>query len=193
MIDWLRALWDRPIGDAERMPLFVISATVLVGAALLFAVVGDKDPLPRSASAERAPKEPVAEEPQPAPPPVEEEDDARTPALEAAPEPGELRRAQRVAHRFLAAYLPWSYGRGSLGAIGASASPELRDELEAQPPRVPQGAENAAPRVRSLQAEQATERSMQVLAVVDDGERTYSLALALERVSRTWRVTGLGG
>jgi hypothetical protein len=192
MIDWLRALWDRPIRDSERVPLFIVSATVLVGAALLLAFVGHEDPVPRSASVEPVRADPAAElEP---PPPVDGEDDGEAPPpASVAVDPDELRRAQRVARRFLAVYLPYSYGGGSLRGMGASASPELRAELAAEPPRVPEGRDGASPRVRSMQAELATGRSMAVLAVVADGRRTYSLSLALERVAGDWRVTGLGG
>jgi hypothetical protein len=193
VIDLLRRLWNRPIRDEERIPLFLACALLLVGAAALLALTSDRAPRP---SAERAKLgSPSDGSPPAAPVPVI----ARRPAEARAATPSfkaqrrAVRRAERVARRFLAGYLPYSYGRGRMSAVGSSASPALRAELAARPPRVPARVRRLNPRISALQAEATGADSIAFVALIDDGARSYGLTLALEPAGRTWQVTGLGG
>jgi len=67
-------------------------------------------------------------------------------------------------------------------------------ELEASPPRVPATVARARPRLISVRAEAATgDLDIDVLAVVDDGQRRYSIPLAVRHAGRRWIVTAVSG
>lgn len=193
MIDLLRRLWNRPIRDEERLPLFLACAVLLVGAAAVLALASDRAPRPSVERAHRGspPAPSSAAEPVPVVARGPAEARAATPSF--AAQRRELRQAERVARRFLAGYLPYSYGRGQVRAVGSSASEALRAELAALPPRVPARVRRLRPRISALQAEATGAGSIAFVALIDDGARTYSLAMALEPAGRTWQVTGLGG
>jgi hypothetical protein len=107
--------------------------------------------------------------------------------------PREARAATAAARAFLAGYLPYSYGRSDAGRIRAAAWRLLR-ELEASPPRVPGTVARARPRLISVRAEAATgDLDVDVVAVVDDGQRRYSIPLAIRDAGRRWIVTAVSG
>ena len=191
MIDRLRALWTRPIRDEERMPIFLGAAVVLVLAAVLLALTrGGEEAVTaaRPAAAEPEPAAPAPDEPLPRRE-AEGEADRERPATVSG---RDVRAAKRTARRFLTGYLPYSYGRGPASAVGTAATPELRAELAATPPRASARVRRLEPRVGSVQVEAMTSRSVAVAAFVEDGERSYSIALGLERGASGWQVSGLG-
>ena len=107
--------------------------------------------------------------------------------------PRRARAATAAARTFLADYLPYSYGLSDAGRIRAAARRLLR-ELEASPPRVPATVGGARPRLISVRAEAATgDLGVDVLAVVDDGQRRYSIPLAVRNSGRRWIVTAVSG
>jgi hypothetical protein len=107
--------------------------------------------------------------------------------------PREARAATAAARAFLAGYLPYSYGRSDAGRIRAAARRLLR-ELEASPPRVPGTVARARPRLISVRARAATsDLDVDVLAVVEDGQRRYSIPLAVRHAGRRWIVTAVSG
>jgi hypothetical protein len=122
--------------------------------------------------------------------PTQGEREAKSPPAVA---PREARAATAAVRAFLAGYLPYSYGRSGAGQIRAAATRLLR-ELEASPPRVPATVARARPRLISVRAEAATgELGIDVLALVDDGQRRYSIPLAVRHAGRRWIVTAVGG
>jgi len=107
--------------------------------------------------------------------------------------PGDARAATAAARAFLDGYLPYSYGRADTRRIRAAASSLLR-ELEASPPRVPETIAQAHPRVVSVRAQAATGGSgVEVLAVVDDGQRRYSVPLSVRDAGGRWVVSAVDG
>jgi hypothetical protein len=101
-----------------------------------------------------------------------------------------VREASSAARRFLAGYLPYSYGRRNARTIG-SASPALRDTLARQAPRVPPAlAEKARPRlVGRLRVSGIDGRRVILLARINDGQSTYVALLTLHRQGNRWAVT----
>lgn len=181
MVDRLRALANRPLGDDDRPRLFAIAVAVIVACAALLALWDDPAPprartLPAPA-ADLPPADPVA-----------------TPAGVADPvaSPAEVARAKRTARRFLAGYLPYSYGQGPASAI-SGASPALRRRLASERPRVPAQVRARHPRVRLVQTEGATARDARLTALVSDGRRRYTVRLALARTTGGWTVTAVDG
>jgi len=117
----------------------------------------------------------------------------REPTSPPAVAPREARAAMAAARAFLAGYLPYSYGRADARRIRAAAGSLLR-ELEASPPRVPVTVARARPRLISVRAQAATGGfEVNVLAVVDDGQRRYSIPLAVRDAGRRWVVTAISG
>jgi hypothetical protein len=107
--------------------------------------------------------------------------------------PRKARAATAAARAFLDGYLPYSYGQSDAGLIRAADRRLLRD-LEASPPRVPATVGGARPRLISVRAEAATgDLGVDVLAVVDDGQRRYSIPLAVRNSGRRWIVTAVSG
>jgi hypothetical protein len=124
------------------------------------------------------------------PSPTQGEREAKSPPAVA---PRRARAATAGARAFLAGYLPYSYGRSEARGIRAAARRLLR-ELEASPPRVPATVARARPRLISVRAAAATgELDIDVLAVVDDGQRRYSIPLVVRDAGRRWIVTAVRG
>jgi type IV pilus biogenesis protein CpaD/CtpE len=113
------------------------------------------------------------------------------PRLSSAQRDVEL-RAERTAKAFLAGYLPYSYDQAKARGIRA-ATPALRRELAANPPRVGVAARQAArPRVRHLRVSGLNGSRAYVLAQVEDGSRSYPTSLTLERHGPRWLVATVG-
>ena len=107
--------------------------------------------------------------------------------------PRDARAATASARAFLAGYLPYSYGRSDERQIRAAAWRLLR-ELEASPPRVPATVARARPQLISVRAQAATgDLNVDVLAVVDDGQRRYSIPLSVRDRHGRWLVTAVRG
>lgn len=196
MIDRLIAWWNRPLDEAERRRMFAFAALALVALAVLLIARQQEEPVARRAAA-------------PAPPPPEAQPPARAVAAQGSeasgeerdppkedryvPTSGDVADAKRAARRFLAGYLPYTYGRGDAERI-RSANPALGQELARQPPRVPPTvARTARPRTTTLQAETAERDGASVLALVADGKRRYTIELWLEREGSEWRVADISG
>jgi hypothetical protein len=197
VIDRARMALNRPLDDGDRPRLFAIAVAAIVGGTLILTVIGRAPARPPKHVERRAPA-PAATPPAPpvAASPVRVGQSA-PPSEESAPNSGlevsrsELRVVKRTARRFLLDYLPFTYGRGSARNIRA-ASPRLRAELAAEPPRVPPRERRQRPRVVMLQLDGAGRTWAGVVALVDDGARRYSVALTLGRVGRAWQVTKTG-
>jgi hypothetical protein len=112
--------------------------------------------------------------------------DAREVQPDLSPAQASARRdAESVARRFLAGYLPYSYGRRPGSAIRA-ATPALRRDLARNPPRVSAArARGARPRVEQLRATGGTSERVFVLAQISDRRSRYATSLTV-----VWRHGG---
>jgi hypothetical protein len=107
--------------------------------------------------------------------------------------PREARAAAAAARAFLEGYLPYSYGRARARRIRAAATSLLR-ELESSPPRVPASVARTRPQLISVRAEAATGgANVDVVAVVEDGQRRYRIPLAVRHAGHRWIVTAVRG
>jgi hypothetical protein len=107
--------------------------------------------------------------------------------------PGRATAAAGAARVFLDGYLRYSYGQSRASRIRAAAEQLLR-ELKRAPPHVPAGVARAHPRLISVRAEaDLGDRAIDVLAVVDDGQRRYRVPLELRETGGAWVVTSIGG
>jgi hypothetical protein len=178
VVDRLRRFWNRPLSDADRPRLFAIAVAVIAAGAAVFWLLDRGAPArPRAAT----------------PPPAAAFDApvATSTATPAAASSTDVAHAKRAARRFLAGYLPYSYGRGDAGRI-AAAGRELRDRLARQPPRVPARERRRRPRLVLVQTEGVSPAGASLTALVDDGARRYSVALELARTPAGWNVTDVG-
>ena len=113
--------------------LGAIAAACALAAAIAVALRDDDGDRPSRTAARAAPTVPSTGAPHEAPEPP-------------ASRPPEERAAVRAARRFLAGYLPYSYGRGSTRDIEAVAAP-LQATLRRSPPRVPASDRALKPRL----------------------------------------------
>jgi hypothetical protein len=100
-----------------------------------------------------------------------------------------VRQASAAARRFLAGYLPYSYGRRPATLIrGASA--QLRRTLVRDAPRVPLALQKKArPRLRGLQLSGISGQQVIMLARIDDGQSRYAALLTVQRQGQRWAVS----
>jgi hypothetical protein len=201
------------VNAQRRKGVFAIAAVVLLG---LTAALTLRDPDPRPARDLRPGKpssstsirtgSPPAPEPTgprhsssdaPAPRRTTVPPGARRNEREASGAPAIAPRADRAAtaaaRSFLDGYLRYSYGRARARRIRSAAATLLR-ELEGSPPRVPEAVARSRPRLISVRAQAATsDLEILVRAVVDDGQRRYSIPLSVHDRHGRWLVTAVGG
>lgn len=189
MVDRLRLFFDRPLADADRPRLFAVTVAVLVGIVVILTVLDDPglSPERRQSAAHRSPAAgsvttAVTYVSTPAP---SEESNLSTQASRA-----DVSRSKRAARRFLSRYLQYAYGRTSASSLVA-VTPELRAELADQRPRVPASERRRRPRVELLQTNGVNGERAELLALVRDGKRRYSLHLELANTPSGWLVTAL--
>jgi hypothetical protein len=192
VIDKLRLLWNRPLHDGDRLRLFAIAVALIAGATALLGQLERPHATPRD---DRAPNPSPAAAP---PSPAAQLSPTRAGARERSEEGArtaipasrvDVAASRRAARGFLAGYLPYTYGRAS--AI-RSATPALRRRLAAQRPRVPTGERSRTPRVVLLQSDSVGREHGEYVALVSDGKRQYSVALALKRTRAGWQVDRAG-
>jgi hypothetical protein len=117
----------------------------------------------------------------------------REPRHAPAVTPSDARSAIAASRAFLNGYLPYSYGRADAHAIRAAGA-ALGRALRAAPPRVPPPVAEDRPRPVCVRAQAATgDRTVDVRAVVDDGQRRYPVSLRLRQAGGRWLVTRIGG
>jgi hypothetical protein len=168
---WIRRQRDRQVAEHERHTA-ITAVVVLLGAAVLLTLTQ-----PTSQTSSRALHS--AQTTRPAL--VEHRTLALTP------------EADKVAERFLAGYLAYTYGQAHASRI-TSASRALILSLEAHSPRVPPAARARHPRVLSLHVAAAPTGEVVVRAVVNDGGLiNYPVGLLLGSEHGRLLVTGLEG
>jgi hypothetical protein len=102
---------------------------------------------------------------------------------------GARREAELVARRFLAGYLPYSYGQRPASAI-SGATTALRRDLARNPPRVSAArARGARPRVDQLRVTGGTAERVFVLAQISDRQSSYATSLTVVQRHRDWLVS----
>ena len=195
MIDSLRLLVNRPLRDGDRTRLFALAVTVIGAAAAAFALLEHPAPAPVPAAPPASAPAP-ARTPTPAPaatptPPAVRERPSEEGDVTAAVSRPHVHAAKRAAGRFLAGYLPYSYGQRRARAITA-ASPKLQRRLARERPRVPVRERVRHARAMLLQADGVDGARAGMVALVSDGARTYTVALELRRGRAGWRVTRVG-
>jgi hypothetical protein len=115
---------------------------------------------------------------------------ALAPAGPSAPAPPSGSAApERAARGFLAGYLPWLYGRGSLDAIH-NATAKLLTGLEHRPPRVPLTMRSLRPELVAI-ALQRRGSSWRALPNVTDGRETYELVLTVTHTRGRWLISAV--
>lgn len=193
----LRRWLDRPLADGDRPRLFLGAVAVLVvGGLVLAATRPDPELGRRTQVAPRATSAPITslatESVTPtatarAMPPSEEGRAAEASSFN----PVMGRRVRRSARRFLAGYLPFTYGRGQVAAI-RSASPAVRDRLARERPRVPGRERRRQVRIELVQVTSGSRNAATASAMVNDGARRYSVSLQLAPSAGVWRVVAVG-
>jgi hypothetical protein len=194
VIDHLRVFLNRPLRDGERRRLFVVALTVILAGAGSLALLDRPAPRPQRAAHRSSPAPPAA-------PPaalssrnevsLEAPSEEGSPRKELAGSRADVASAKRAAERFLAGYLPYSYGRRTARRI-PSASDELRHRLAARRPRVPARERHRQPHVVLVQSNGVGRVRAELVALVGDRARRYTVALELTRGPAGWKVTAVG-
>ncbi len=183
MIDWLRALADRPIAEHERRLAFALAAAIIAIAAgaLVLTRAGSAPP----ASLPAAPITPARPA---APPPAAPAAPGSPPGPAAAP-PG----ATQDARVFLDGYLAYLYGHAPAREI-RGAAPRLLRKLERERPRVSPATRQRHPRIVEIAARRiAGGRVAATASIADGGVAHYPITVVLERHAGRWQATGLSG
>jgi hypothetical protein len=195
VIDALRAFLNRPLPDAERRRLFVAAmAVILAGAGALALLAG---PAPRPQRATHTPSRVPAAAPPVVVLPTQDTPSPQTPNEEGTPRnelegsAADIASAKRAAKRFLAGYLPYTYGQRRAGRIVA-ASDALRRRLAARPPRVPARERHRRPHVVLVQSNGVGRERAELVALIRDGTRRYTVPLELTRGRARWTITAVG-
>jgi hypothetical protein len=192
VVDRLRLFWNRPLRDSDRPRLFAIAVALIAAVAAVLTQLERPGP---SLRAQPPDGRPAAGAPAPlltpaasAPPAEPSEEGTRTPV---AASRVDVAASKRAARRFLARYLPYTYGRGRARRI-RPATPALRRRLFDNRPRVPARERRRAPRLVLLQSESVGHRHAELVALVGDGRRRYTVGLELARTRAGWQVDRVG-
>lgn len=185
----LKARADQPIEQSHK-GIAIALMVLLVVTAIVLSVV--KFPTPKDPAPARTPPPAAA----PAPTPAVAPEPTSTTAV-GTPEDvtaGTLKDAKHAARRFLAGYLPYTYGQQPIRRI-KGASPALIQMLKANPPRVPPAsdANRRRPTIDALTtAENATGTTVTFAALVSDGAQDpYSVTVTVELVDGKWLATSV--
>jgi hypothetical protein len=195
VIDALRGFLNRPLPDADRRRLFVAALAVIAAVAAVLSLAGhrpSRTPAARHATEPAAPTGPTPVAAPASPPAVA----PQAPSEEGRPDSsagshGDTIAAKHAARRFLVGYLPYTYGRRHAPRIAATTS-RLRHELATERPRVPPRETRRHPTIVLVQADGTGRRRANLTALVGDGARRYTVALALARTRAGWLVTDVG-
>lgn len=188
----MRALLSTALVGRRRLVAFAISVVVLIGAAIGFGL------LERPASSGSAPRsiEAVSERSLADKRAFSEPGAIDGGIVEEEPVAGldqrEVEAARQAARRFLAGYIPYTYGARAPSVIDG-ATDRLARRLRLSRPRQlgPQAASDGE--VIALQTEAGADGIVLVKAIVEDSSRAYEVALTLQRIGGAWKVSGVGG
>ena len=193
MVDRLRLLWNRPLRDSDRPRLFAIAVALIAAAAAVLTQLERPGPSPRTQPPDGRPAAgapaPVLTPAASAPPAEPSKEGTRTPI---ASSHADVAASNHAARRFLAGYLPYTYGNGRARRIRPTTA-ALRRRLSANRPRVPARERRRRPRLVLLQSDAVGHHHAELVALVSDGRRRYTVALELSRAAASWRVERVGG
>jgi hypothetical protein len=195
MIGRLRDLANRPVSELPTAAVLAACVLLIALGALVFAQLDDPEPR-RTPAAEPAPDSQegyevthppvVSHYPRDGKPPSEEGE------LEEQVTPAQAEQIRRATRRFMAGYLPYSYGNGGAGDIEGAAQ-ALIVLLTEKPPRVPNSVRRRRPRLELVHLDGAGPTDAAAIATVDDGVTRYSVHVRLIRTSTGgWIVTEVG-
>jgi hypothetical protein len=195
VVDQLRLYLHRPLRDGDRPRLFVIAVAVIAAGVAVLSLLDDAGPSqPRDHTPWPRAVSTAASVPGPTTNPVAMPDVAPSeeglPTAATKTSPAEIAAAKRTARRFLTGYLAFSYDRAPASATG-DIGQALERELAEHPPRVSARERARHPRVKLLQSEGVSPTAASLLALVDDGARSYTLTLELAHRAAGWIVTGV--
>jgi hypothetical protein len=195
VVDQLRVYLHRPLRDGDRPRLFAFAVGVITAGVAVLALLDDAGPSqPGDHTPRPAPVSTVASVPGPSTNALTLPDVAPSeeglPTAAAATSARQVAAAKHAARRFLSGYLAYTYDQAPASAI-RNADPALARTLAADPPRVPPRERARRPRVKLVQTDGVGPRAASLLVLVDDGARSYTLTLALERGAAGWAVTGV--
>jgi hypothetical protein len=193
MIGRLRELANRPVSELPTRAVLATCVLVIALGALAFAQLNDVEPRPTPKPAPDAEggyevthPPVVSHRPRDTEPPSEE-----GPLAEQVT-PAQAARIRRATRRFMAGYLPYSYGHGDAADI-EGAAPALIVLLTEKPPRVPDSVRRRHPRVELVQLDGAGPSEAAAIAIVNDGVTRYSVHVRLIRTtSGGWIVSEVG-
>ena len=193
MVDQLRVYLHRPLRDGDRPRLFAIAVALIVAGVAVLSVLDDAGPS-RPLDHTRRPVAVSTATSAPGPStdslalPEAAPSEEGLPVAATRTTAERIAEAKRIARRFLTGYLAYSYGQGPASRIRALA-PALERSLAQNPPRVPDRERAREPRVKLIQTNGVSPAAASLLALVDDGARSYTLALSLEHGAAGWTVT----
>jgi hypothetical protein len=187
MIDRIRELVERPVRELPAGVALAVCALVIVFGALLISQLGDSEP-PGSGTGDGPDGGDEVTHP-----PVASHDPLASKDLSIGrATPADIQRIRRTTRRFLAAYLPYSYGRGEVDDIGPM-TPVLAVLLREKAPRPPRDADRRDPRVELVHLEYADATEAETTALIDDGVIRYTLHVRLTRTGpHRWVITRVG-
>jgi hypothetical protein len=187
VIDRLRALWNRPIADHERVWFFAgaVVILVLVAVVLLATRPDDQPSAPTSSTTTTSvvrpsavPADPVQTVTQASP---------GTPQANAPYAPPA--NAERAMHEFLVGYLRYLYGRGDAESIRRADAVLVR-RLDANSPRVSPAQRERHPQIVEIRARRPRSGRVQLVATIDAGETSqYPIGALLVKRDGRWIVS----
>jgi hypothetical protein len=193
VIDRLAPFMHRPLRDTDRPRLFALVVVVLLAAAAFLALLERPAPRPDPAPSrapEPTPEARLPEEPVPAAASEPPSEEGKPPAALTVSR-AQVDAAERAGRRFLAGYLPYSYGRRDARRIHAAGG-RLRARLRRERPRVPPEVRGRRPQLVLLHAHGVSRENGELVALISDGAHSYSVRLELERAPAGWRVVDVG-
>ena len=187
MIDKLRALWNRPIQEHERVRAFAIAvAIVLAVAGVLYATRPAEDNVAATPPTTATPPPPAVQVPV-TPQQTVTQAPPGTPQANAPFAPPAA--AERAMRQFLDGYLAYLYGRGNARSIDR-ASPQLIGRLAARPPRVSPAQRERTPRIVEVRSRRPRRGRVQLVATINAGETSqYPIGALLLVRNGQWQVT----
>jgi len=179
MLERLRGWSGRPLH--HRAAWFALAVIVLLAAVVALEALDDTGPAgdarpPRPADAPTVPLTLPDAAPNRPRPTVSPADDVAA--------------SKRAARRFLAHYLPFTYGQQDARHLPL-ISDELRAEIIREQPRVPPSVRALTPRIDLLQMTAISGPRAKIVALVNDGMRYYSVPLELTKTPDGWIISDL--
>lgn len=165
--------------ERHRAAWFVVAVIVILAAVVAFEILDDAGPAPDTRATGPGDAATV---------PVTLRDALPTPTPTAAKPSDDVAASKRAARRFLAHYLPFTYGQEDARYIPL-ISEQLRAEIIRDQPRVPPAVRKLTPQIDVLQMTAISGPRAKIVALVIDGMRYYSVPLELTKTADGWIIS----